>query len=504
MARQHKAPQYNVACAECMKIHPSSSISGLQKEAEERIAKESQNIDHERSFMNLTIHGLDVFGNPVVNHEKPERSLEERIYARINEVGAKVRFDKQETSVERGHNSKESVICEGIIFQVSHERSMELLAEDGMLDENGQIRKDRELPVDGKVYSLFMDTYRFACERFGADNIVGAYIHLDEYTPHMHVFVVPVTMKESKYAGKVRMDEHGKPIMKGVLDAKNIFSPVTIKQLWPDYAEYIAKYGVSKAEGKVPKGMYAETATMDAVINQKQSQIDELSELIVKGKGDYEEMEKRMSEASGAIGELEELMLGFDKFNSRKSELMDDMTQMVVASTLFPPLADWEVVKRVDENSWIINNSRSMSSVWLSFTPSGIYVSEWVKTGKVDDRGMYVFEWSKDQKYTDYLQSCPKGFGDMGRVGVSSKYISHLMIFSQMVKLKHSFADVMEVAEQISPSLRYYLLLEYRRRNAGNIPRNVQEQCAAVSKEVRNVILFPKEAKGVVNQKKQG
>ena len=92
----------------------------------------------------------------------------------------------------------------------------------------------------------------------------------------------------------------------------------------------------------------------------------------------------------------------------------------------------------------------------------------------------------------------------MGRVGVSSKYISHLMIFSQMVKLKHSFADVMEVAEQISPSLRYYLLLEYRRRNAGNIPRNVQEQCAAVSKEVRNVILFPKEAKGVVNQKKQG
>ena len=500
MARQHKAPQYNVACAECMKIHPSSSIAGLQKEAEERIAKESQNIDHERSFMNLTIHGLDVFGNPVVNHEKPEKSLEERIYGRINEVGAKVRFNKQETSVERGHNSKESVICEGIIFQVSHERSMELLAEDGMLDENGQIRKDRELPVDGKVYSLFMDTYRFVCERFGADNIVGAYIHLDEYTPHMHVFVVPVTMKESRYAGKVRLDEHGKPIMKGVLDAKNIFSPTTIKQLWADYAKCIEKYGVSKAEGKVPKGMYTEVATMDAVINQKQSQIDELSELIVKGKGDYEEMEKRMSEASSAIGELEELMLGFDKFNSRKSELMDDMTQMVVASTLFPPLADWEVVKRVDENSWIINNSRSMSSVWLSFTPSGIYVSEWVKTGKVDDRGMYVFEWSKDQKYADYLQSCPKGFDDMGRVGVSDKYISHLMMFSQMVKSKHSFADVMGVAAQVSPSLRYYLLKEYCRRNAANLPQHVKDHCMAINKEIKEVILFPIEVKGKVNQ----
>lgn len=497
MARQHKAPQYNVACTECMKIHPSSSIAGLQKEAEERIAKESQNIDHERSFMNLTIHGLDVFGNPVVNHEKPEKSLEERIYGRINEVGAKVRFDKQETSVERGHNSKESVICEGIIFQVSHERSMELLAEDGMLDENGQIRKDRELPKDGRVYSLFMDTYRFACERFGADNIVGAYIHLDEYTPHMHVFVVPVTMKESRYAGKVRQDEHGKPIMKGVLDAKNIFSPTTIKQLWADYAKYIEKYGVSKAEGKVPKGMYTEVATMDAVIAQKQSQIDELSEMIIKGKDDYEEMEKRMFEASGAIDELEDLMLGFDELHSKMSELMDDMTQKIVASTLFPPLADWEITKRVDETTLLMYNSRTLNYVRLTFASNGPYVSEYKQTGDVDERGWYIFQWTENQTYFKYLQSYPKGFDDKGPVGVSEKYISHLMKFSQMLRSKHSFADVLGIAAQVSPSLRYYLLTEFRKRNASNIPQNVKEQCAAVNKELKNVIFFPKEAKAL-------
>ena len=496
MSRNHKAPQYNVACVECMKIHPSSSISGLQKEAEDRIAKESQNIDHERSFMNLTIHGLDVFGNPVVNHDKPETSLEERIYKRIEEVGAKVRRDRQETSVERGHNSKESVICEGIIFQVSHERSMEILAEDGMLDENGQIRKDRHLPKDGKMYSLFMDTYRFVCERFGADNVVGAYIHLDEYTPHMHVFVVPVTMKESRYRGEVRKDEFGEPIMKGVLDAKNIFSPSTIKQLWPDYAEYIEQYGVSKAEGKVPKGMYTEVATMDAVISQKQNQIDDLTEMIVKGKGNYEEMERRISEATGAIDELEDLMLGFDESHSRKSELMDDMTQRIVASTLFPPLADWELVKRFDEGSLLIRNSRSMTPVCLTFTSSGLYVKEWVQTDKVDERGMYISQWSENQKYADYLKSCPKGFDDMGRVGVSGKYISHLMRFSQMVNSNQSFTNVMEIAARVSPSLRYYLLTEFRKRNAGNIPQNVKDQCAAVNKVLKDVILFPKETKG--------
>lgn len=131
---------------------------------------------------------------------------------------------------------------------------------------------------------------------------------------------------------------------------------------------------------------------MDAVIHQKQSQIDELSEMIIKGKDDYEEMEKRMFEASGAIDELEDLMLGFDELHSKRSELMDDMTQKIVASTLFPPLSDWEIVKRFDEDSLLLRNTRTMSSVCLTFSKSGLYVSELVKTGEVDDRGMYVFQ----------------------------------------------------------------------------------------------------------------
>ena len=48
----------------------------------------------------------------------------------------------------------------------------------------------------------------------------------------------------------------------------------------------------------------------------------------------------------GAIDELEDLMLGFDELHPKRSELMDDMTQKIVASTLFPPLADWEMLMR--------------------------------------------------------------------------------------------------------------------------------------------------------------
>ena len=325
MTRPHKAPQYNTACIECMKIHPSSNIAGLQREAEDRIAQNTRNIDHERSFMNLFIHGLDESGNPIVNHEKPDRSLEDRIYGRINEVGARVRRDRQETSVERGHNTKESVVCEGMILQVSHAWTMELLKQDDMLDENGQIRKDRQLPTDGKVYSMFMEMYKFVCDRFGADNVIGACIHLDEYTPHMHVFVVPITMKEKRYAGKSLTDEDGNPVVRGVLDAKNIFSPTTIKQLWPDIAEHLKDYGVSKAEGRVPKSAYEDVATMDAVVRQRQEVIHQKNEEISKQDICLEAKVLANKRLANEIEQKEEQIKGIDSDISQKREQRRDL-----------------------------------------------------------------------------------------------------------------------------------------------------------------------------------
>lgn len=325
MSRPHKAPQYNTACIECMKIHPSSNILGLQREAEDRIAQNTRNIDHERSFMNLFIHGQDESGNPIVNHEKPDRSLEDRIYGRINDVGAKVRRDRQETSVERGHNTKESVVCEGMILQVSHAWTMELLKQDDMLDENGQIRKDRQLPTDGKVYSMFMEMYRFVCDRFGAENVVGACIHLDEYTPHMHVFVVPITMKEKRYAGKALTDEDGNTIVRGVLDAKNIFSPTTIKQLWPDIAEHLKDYGVSRAEGRVPKSAYTDVATMEAVVRQKQEEIRQKNEEISKQDISLESKVLANKRLANEIEQKSEQVKGLDSDMSQKREQRRDL-----------------------------------------------------------------------------------------------------------------------------------------------------------------------------------
>ena len=200
------------------------------------------------------------------------------------------------------------------------------------------------------------------------------------------------------------------PVVRGTLDAKNIFSPKTIKQFWPDLAEHLKDYGVSKAEGRVPKSAYTDVATMEAVVRQKQSQIDELSELVLQGQERFQEVEQRLSDASEGLDNLEDLIRAIEGPNIATSVNMDYDIQETVAMTLFPSLADWEYERLVGENSLVMYNSRTMDSICLNFSSRGVYVREHKRTDEVDHNGRYVFRWMPEQRYTDYLQRHPRDF----------------------------------------------------------------------------------------------
>lgn len=46
-----------------------------------------------------------------------------------------------------------------------------------------------------------LDTYHWACDRWGAENIIGFDVHLDETTPHIHIQTIPVA--KTKARGRV-------------------------------------------------------------------------------------------------------------------------------------------------------------------------------------------------------------------------------------------------------------------------------------------------------------
>jgi len=57
----------------------------------------------------------------------------------------------------------------------------------------------KDLPVDEQE-QFFKKTYDFLNERYGKDNVISAYVHMDETTPHIHYSFVPV-VEDSKRGG---------------------------------------------------------------------------------------------------------------------------------------------------------------------------------------------------------------------------------------------------------------------------------------------------------------
>lgn len=100
----------------------------------------------------------------------------------------------------------------GVIFSGSHEQ-MKKIEKADMIDEWAK------------------DTYDFACDRWGKENVVRATVHMDEKTPHMHLHFVPLTPD-------------------GRLSAKEIVSRDNLKALQNDYAEIMQEYGLERGQQK--------------------------------------------------------------------------------------------------------------------------------------------------------------------------------------------------------------------------------------------------------------
>ena len=64
------------------------------------------------------------------------------------------------------------------------------------------INKDTE---DEKEF--FKETYNFLKNRYGEKNIISAYVHKDEVTPHMHFCFIPVVVDKKKNIEKVSAKE---------------------------------------------------------------------------------------------------------------------------------------------------------------------------------------------------------------------------------------------------------------------------------------------------------
>ena len=126
--------------------------------------------------------------------------LHERLKQRLDELGFKPYKDKR-NPLGNSDNSPNCTV--GIIVSGDHDVLTRLAF--GEQEVDFTLRKSNaRVKVQQGIRDWAMDTYQWACGRWGADNIIGFDVHLDETTPHIHIQTIPVAKTKARGRASVR------------------------------------------------------------------------------------------------------------------------------------------------------------------------------------------------------------------------------------------------------------------------------------------------------------
>lgn len=130
-----------------------------------------------------------VKGGKIVPLGSQSVPLHERLQHRLDELGFKPYMDaKRPDQVSR--NSPNCTV--GIIFSGDHDVLNRLAFGEQKLNTSDPNSDHSKVVLQKGIYDWALDTYRFACEKWGEENVIGFDVHCDETSIHAHVQTVPV------------------------------------------------------------------------------------------------------------------------------------------------------------------------------------------------------------------------------------------------------------------------------------------------------------------------
>lgn len=141
--------------------------------------------NYSRKRLNFEI----VKGGKIVSLGSQSVPLHERLQHRLDELGFKPYMDaKRPDQVSR--NSPNCTV--GIIFSGDHNVLNRLAFGEQKLNTSDPNADHSKVVLQKGIYDWALDTYRFACEKWGEENVIGFDVHCDETSIHAHVQTVPV------------------------------------------------------------------------------------------------------------------------------------------------------------------------------------------------------------------------------------------------------------------------------------------------------------------------
>jgi len=152
--------------------------------------------DFSRKHLNFEINSqgeiVPLGSNPVPLHE--------RLQKRLDELGFKPYMDKN-NPLGISDNSPNCTV--GIIVSGDHDVLTRLAFGDQDVDFTLQ-KSNAHVILKQDIKDWALDTYHWACDRWGAENIVGFDVHLDETTPHIQIQTIPVAKTKSRGRASIK------------------------------------------------------------------------------------------------------------------------------------------------------------------------------------------------------------------------------------------------------------------------------------------------------------
>lgn len=146
--------------------------------------------DFSRKHLNFEINGkgeiVPLGSNPVPLHE--------RLQKRLDELKFKPYMDKN-NPLGISDNSPNCTV--GIIVSGDHDVLTRLAFGDQEVDFTLQ-QSNAHVVLKQGIKDWALDTYRWACDRWGSENIIGFDVHLDETTPHIQIQTIPVAKTKAR------------------------------------------------------------------------------------------------------------------------------------------------------------------------------------------------------------------------------------------------------------------------------------------------------------------
>lgn len=150
--------------------------------------------NYSRKRLNFEI----VKGEKIVPLGSQSVPLHERLQHRLDELGFKPYMDAKRP----GQVSRNSPNCTvGIIFSGDHDVLNRLAFGEQKLNTSDPNADHSKVVLQKGIYDWALDTYRFACEKWGEENVIGFDVHCDETSIHAHVQTVPV--EQIKKRGRI-------------------------------------------------------------------------------------------------------------------------------------------------------------------------------------------------------------------------------------------------------------------------------------------------------------